>query len=69
MDRVRRRVPRAAGALFVFAVVNGVVVLLSWLVLPRVVSQSQSLVHDLPTYVGTLDRTHWTPFVVSPTTC
>lgn len=49
-----RGVSRLPGTLIVFAAVAGAVVLLGWLVLPRIVSQSQELVRDLPEYVGAL---------------
>lgn len=49
-----RRVPRAAGTLLMFAAVAAVVVLLGWLVLPRLVTQSHTLIDNLPTYVSNL---------------
>lgn len=52
----RRRVPRLAGTLIVLVAILGVVALLVWLVVPRLVDQLTVLASNLPSYAAALSK-------------
>jgi predicted PurR-regulated permease PerM len=52
----KKKVPRIWASLIVFGVILIVVVLLGWLIVPKISEQLQALIADLPNYITTIEK-------------